>query len=86
MRTVYKAENIIDANLVKDALAREGIHAFASGYYLAGAIGELPAWDLIRVMVADEDMARALQIVRSVDRMLGGRGLAADDETVILRA
>lgn len=86
MKTVYRAENIIDANLVKDALAQEGIHAFASGEYLAGAIGELPAWDLIRVMVASEDVGRALPVVRAVDRMLGGRGVAADDPCGTLRA
>ena len=51
MRIVYHAENIIDANLVKAALEHEHVAAFISGEYLTGAIGELPAWNLVAVMV-----------------------------------
>jgi hypothetical protein len=67
MRIVYRAENIIDANLVKNALAHEGIDAFVSGEYLTGAIGELPAWNLVSVMVADSDVERAAAIAQGVD-------------------
>ena len=42
MQIVYRAANIIDANLVKNALDAEGIPAFVGGQYLTGAIGELP--------------------------------------------
>jgi hypothetical protein len=44
---VYEAENIIDANLLKNALEAEGIQAFVSGQYLTGAAGELPALALV---------------------------------------
>ncbi len=67
MRIVYRAENIIDANLVKGALEAEQIVAFVSGEYLTGAIGELPAWNLVAVMVADSDVERAAPIVQAVD-------------------
>jgi hypothetical protein len=67
MRIVYRAENIIDANLVKAALALEQIIAFVSGEYLTGAIGELPAWNLVAVMVAEHDVERALPVVQAVD-------------------
>jgi hypothetical protein len=73
MRIVYRAENIIDANLVKNALALEGIDAFVSGEYLTGAIGELPAWNLVAVMVADSDVERATPIAQSVDEGLRER-------------
>ena len=67
MKIVYRAENIIDANLVKGTLALEGITAFISGEYLTGAIGELPAWNLVAVMVSEHDIERALPIVQAID-------------------
>lgn len=70
MQIIYRAENIIDANLVKNALASEGITAFISGEYLTGAAGELPAWNLVTVMVADQDIERARMIAGEVDAAL----------------
>lgn len=67
MHIVYRAENIIDANLVKAALEHAQVLAFVSGEYLTGAIGELPAWNLVAVMVAAHDVERALPVVRAVD-------------------
>lgn len=66
MRRIYRAENTIDANLVKGVLAQEGITAHISGEYLAGALGELPALGLVEVMVAEEDEAAALELLREV--------------------
>jgi len=70
VKIVYRAENIIDANLVKAALDEAGIHAFVAGEYLTGAIGQLPAWDLVTVMVAESDIARAAPIAESIDAAL----------------
>lgn len=67
MQIVYRAENIIDANLVKNALEAEGIPAFVGGQYLTGAIGELPPMPLVNVMVADIDLPRASEIAKKVD-------------------
>ena len=64
MQIVYRAENVIDAQLVKDALEGAGIRAFVSGSYLTGAIGQLPAWDYVSVMVAPDDVERAVPVVR----------------------
>lgn len=62
MKIVYRAESIIDANLVKGILAAEGIVAFVSGEYLMGAIGELPVCNLVSVMVSEVDVERAAPI------------------------
>lgn len=70
MKIIYRAENIIDANLVKNALALDGIDAFISGEYLTGAIGELPAWNLVAVMVGDDDVEPATAIAREIDAAL----------------
>ncbi|HET7924805.1 MAG TPA: DUF2007 domain-containing protein [Rhodanobacteraceae bacterium] len=73
MKIVYRAENIIDANLVKAALADAGIPAFVSGEYLTGGIGTLPALDLVNVMVAESDFERAAPIAESIDATLRER-------------
>jgi hypothetical protein len=70
VKIVYRAENIIDANLVKAALANAGIQAFISGEYLTGGIGTLPALDLVTVMVAETDIERAAPIAEGIDATL----------------
>jgi hypothetical protein len=70
MQIVYRAENIIDANLVKNALEAEGILAFVGGQYLTGAIGELPPMPLVNVMVSAIDWPRARAIAQSIDAEL----------------
>ena len=70
VKIVYRAENIIDANLVKAALAQADVVAFVAGEYLTGAMGQLPAWDLVTVMVAETDVERAAPIVEGVDKAL----------------
>lgn len=63
MRTVYHAESLVDAQLVKDALEAAGIPAFVSGAYLTGGIGLLPARDLVTVMVPDSAVEEAARII-----------------------
>jgi hypothetical protein len=70
VKIIYRAENIIDANLVKAALEQADVVAFISGEYLTGAVGPLLAWDLVTVMVAETDVERAAPIVEGVDKML----------------
>ena len=73
MKIVYRAENIIDANLVKAALTDAGIQAFISGEYLTGGVGTLPALDLVTVMVAEPDFERAASIAEGIDAELRER-------------
>ncbi len=70
MRSVYSAENLFDAQLVKDALASAGIPAFITGSALSGAIGELPASGLIAVQVPDSAYSDAAPIAAEIDRWL----------------
>ncbi|MGH8041590.1 MAG: DUF2007 domain-containing protein [Rudaea sp.] len=78
MRIVYRAENIIDANLVKNALEAEGIPAFVGGQYLTGAIGELPPLALVHVMVPTIEWPRARAIAEAVDAELAEQRAAPD--------
>jgi hypothetical protein len=70
VKIVYRAENIIDANLVKAALQQAGIESYVAGEYLTGAVGQLPVWDLVTVMVAESDIERAAPVIEGVDRDL----------------
>lgn len=70
MRIAYRAENLIDAHLVKDALERAEIRAFISGEYLTGAVGQLPAMDYVAVMVAEDNLAAAEGVVREIQLQL----------------
>ena len=63
MKTVLHALNSVEANLVKGLLESEGIDSSVLGEFLQGAIGELPATGLIRVVVDDEDYDQARQVI-----------------------
>lgn len=78
MQILYRAANIIDANLLKGALEQAGIPAFVSGEYLTGGVGQLPTSDLVTVMVSDVDVERARPIADEIDA-----ALRAEPETAI---
>jgi hypothetical protein len=78
MRIVYRAENIIDAHLVRNVLEGAGIPAHVGGEYLTGAMGELPVMGLVTVMVAEHDVPAASDLVAQVDAELSERRRAED--------
>lgn len=80
MRTVYEAENIFDAMLIKHALEDAQIPAFVSGMHLSGAMGELPMAGLIRVQVPASAGDEADRIVSALD--LGRHETSNADEAV----
>ena len=80
MRIVYQAENIIDANLVKNALENAGIAAYVGGQYLTGAMGELPPMGLVNVMVSEMEWPQARAIAEDIDAELTQRRSAPDDD------
>ena len=79
MRRVYQAENTIDAHLVRGALEQYGIPAWVFGDYLTGGVGELPAFGLVEVHVADERHAEAEAFVQALMS-----GDAAEDDDVLV--
>ncbi len=48
-------------------LQQAGIEAVIQGEYLQGGIGELPAAGNIRVMVGEDDVAEARQVIADWD-------------------
>lgn len=81
MHTVYRAQNLFDAHLVKDALEAEGIPAFIAGEYLTGAVGQLPAMDYIDVRVPESSRGMADEVVAQVEaRLVEARQAIVEDE------
>ena len=70
MRTVYHAEGLVDAHLVKDVLENAGIPAFINGEYLIGGMGQLPARDFMTVSVPEIFADDAGPVVREITDML----------------
>ena len=67
MKTVYEASNAIEAHMIQDLLMQEGLSAHIHGEHLMGAIGELPASGLIRLVVDESDFAQARAVVERWD-------------------
>ncbi|WP_284618922.1 putative signal transducing protein [Aquabacterium humicola] len=59
MKTVYEAANAIEAHMLQDLLRQQGIFTRLDGEFLGGAIGELPAGRLVRLVAEDEQVAAA---------------------------
>ncbi|GGX21406.1 putative signal transducing protein [Undibacterium macrobrachii] len=63
MQTIYQASNNIEAHMVKNMLEQHEINAFIEGEFLQGGVGDLPAHNLVRILVAESDFANANQII-----------------------
>lgn len=54
----------MEASIIVAALEEEGIRARMSGQFTAGFRAEAPGW--VQIMVADEDLPRAQEILQRV--------------------
>jgi hypothetical protein len=64
MKCAYEAANAVEAHMIANLLEQHSIESRIDGEYLAGAIGELPAAGLVRVMVDEMNHDRARQVIR----------------------
>jgi hypothetical protein len=64
MKCAYEAANGVEAHMIANMLEQHSIASRIDGEYLSGAVGELPASGLVRVMVEDERYEEARQIIR----------------------
>lgn len=51
MKTLYQAANAVEAHMLADYLKQEGLSAQVLGEHLQGAVGELPASGLVRLVI-----------------------------------
>lgn len=63
MRVAYNAENSLDAHMILSQLKQVGIDGEVQGEYLQGAMGELPAFGLVKVLVSDDDYDTARKVI-----------------------
>lgn len=59
MRTLYEASSAVEAHMLVDVLRQQGLTAHLHGEALQGAMGELPAAGLVRLVVDDADYPAA---------------------------
>ena len=71
MKLVYRASDIIEANIVAGMLRAHGIDTHVGGYYLQGGVGELAAQDFATIHVADEDEALAVCLIEEYEQAAG---------------
>ncbi|MFW2438017.1 MAG: DUF2007 domain-containing protein [Arenicellales bacterium] len=63
MKSVYESSTALDAHMILNLLEQEGIKGRVDGEYLPGAVGEIQAINLVRVMVDESDYEKAEQII-----------------------
>lgn len=63
MKLIYRANDIIEAQIISGMLNANGIKSHVGGYYLQGGIGDLAATDFATIHVADEDVLPAQTVI-----------------------
>tara|TARA_R110000796_G_scaffold63377_17_gene146820 strand:- start:32870 stop:33121 length:252 start_codon:yes stop_codon:yes gene_type:complete len=63
MLCAYHPQDMSEAQLISQLLKDHHIGCHVSGQYLQGAMGELPALDLLGVWVAAEDLGLARELI-----------------------
>jgi Putative prokaryotic signal transducing protein len=63
MRTLYEAASAIEAHMLRDLLRQAGLSAQIQGEHLQGALGELPAAGLVRLVVDESDYVAARTVI-----------------------
>lgn len=70
MRCVFEASNAVEAHMVLHMLEQSDIVGRIEGEHLPGALGELPAMRLVRVVVEEPDFERARSIIAEWEKPL----------------
>ncbi|MFK7860617.1 MAG: DUF2007 domain-containing protein [Granulosicoccus sp.] len=68
MPLIYRAANLVEAQLVVDELKAGGMESHVTGSYLSGAIGELPPTEVLGVwLVQEQHSKRARSIIEDFE-------------------
>jgi putative signal transducing protein len=78
MKRVFQAANHIQAHMVMHVLEQAGVHAHVQGEYLQSGAGELPLGNLVGVVVDDEDVEIAREIIEDWEKLM--QEPSTDDE------
>jgi hypothetical protein len=69
MKCVYEASDVLEAHVIQGLLEQHRISSFIEGEYLLGAVGELPASRLVRILVNDDDLTAGVSLMRDYDSL-----------------
>ncbi len=67
MKCVYEASDVLEAHVIQGLLEQHRISSFIEGEHLIGAVGELPASRLVRVLVNDDDWSEGSSLMQDYD-------------------
>jgi hypothetical protein len=79
MQRIYQAANSVEAHMVVHMLEEAGVSAHVQGEHLQSGAGELPVGNLVAVAVADEDVAKAREVVREWEARIAAPDAAASE-------
>ena len=71
MKQVYTPSSAAEAHMLAHLLDQNGIQAHVHGEQLQGAMGDLPAGNLVQLLVGDEDYERARDLLMRWERASG---------------
>lgn len=63
MKKVYETSTSLEAYMVKNLLENEGVESRVDGEHLQGGVGELQAIGIVRVMVDEANIEKAINII-----------------------
>ncbi|GFZ79996.1 hypothetical protein GCM10011403_23860 [Pseudohongiella nitratireducens] len=63
LKTVFRANDIVEAHIVAGMLQAEGIKTFVGGHYLQGAVGDLAVQGFADVQVLESDVGVARSLI-----------------------
>jgi hypothetical protein len=78
MKRIYQAANHIQAHMVMHVLQQAGVNAHVQGEYLQSGAGELPLGNLVGVVVDDDDVEIAREVISDWEKLMSEPG--AEDE------
>ncbi len=84
VQIIYRAADVIDANLAAAWLRHAGVECYVGGGFLQGGIGELACFDLHTVSVRDSDVEEATEVMAAFTKEPSAApidGTAAPDPT-----
>jgi len=67
MKCVYEASDVLEAHVIQGLLEQHRISSFIEGEHLIGAVGELPASQLVRILVNNDDLIEGASLMRDYD-------------------
>ncbi len=65
MERIHEPADLMEAQMLISMLSSEGIQVYLQGADLVGGMGELPALGLLALMVGDDDVQHARELISS---------------------